>query len=53
MTRWISLIVMMTFFAMLPLDIDVPTMNLCLMACLRWGVLAAIPDTVFARGQMA
>ncbi len=44
---------MMTFFAMLPLDLDAPTLNLCIMAALRWGVLAAIPDTPFAREQMA
>ncbi len=53
MPRWISLTVMMTFFAMLPLDIDVPTVNLCLMACLRWAVIAAVPDTFFWRGQTA
>jgi len=52
-TRWISLIVMMTFFALLPLDIDVPTVNLCLMACLRWAVLAIAPEPVFSREQMA
>jgi hypothetical protein len=50
--RWISLLVMMTFFAMLPLDIDVPAVNLCLMAIARWGVLAGFPDNVF-RGQVA
>jgi len=52
-TRWISLIVMMTFFAMLPLDIDAPTVNLCLMACLRWAVLAAVPAAGFQREQVA
>lgn len=53
MNRWISLIVMMTFFALLPLDINAPTLNLCLMACLRWAVIAIVPDTIFARGQVA
>jgi hypothetical protein len=51
--RWISLIVMMTFFALLPLDIYVPTVNLCLMACLRWAVIAVAPDAVLMRGQVA
>lgn len=40
-------------FAMLPLDIDVPALNLCLMAVARWAVLAGIPDTLFVRGQAA
>lgn len=53
MTRWISLIVMMTVFAMLPLDIDAPTVNLCIMAGLRWALLAVVPDAGFARGQVA
>ncbi|WFS67246.1 hypothetical protein CFBP4996_04935 [Agrobacterium leguminum] len=43
----------MTFFVMLPLDIDVPTLNLCLMAVVRWAVLAGVPDTMFVRGQAA
>lgn len=53
MNRWISLTLMMMVFALLPLDIDVPTVNLCLMACLRWAVIAAIPETGFVRGQVA
>ncbi len=53
MSRWTALSVMMTFFAMLPLDIDAPALNLCLMAVVRWAVLAGIPDTFFARGQTA
>jgi hypothetical protein len=52
-SRWTALGVMMTFFAMLPLDIDVPALNLCLMAVARWAVLAGIPDTLFVRGQAA
>lgn len=40
-------------FVMLPLDIDAPALNLCLMAAVRWAVLAGVPDTVFARGQAA
>jgi hypothetical protein len=52
-SRWIALSVMMTFFAMLPLDIDVPALNLCLMAFARWAVLAGIPETFFVREQMA
>jgi len=51
--RWTALGVMMTFFAMLPLDIDAPALNLCLMAAVRWAVLAGIPDTFFVRGQTA
>jgi len=51
--RWTALGVMMTFFAMLPLDIDAPALNLCLMAAVRWAVLAGIPDTFFMRGQTA
>ena len=53
MSRWTALGVMMTFFAMLPLDIDVPALNLCLMAVVRWAVLAGVPDTMFVRGQAA
>ena len=53
MSRWTALGVMMTFFVMLPLDIDVPALNLCLMAVARWAVLAGFPDTMFARGQVA
>ncbi len=53
MSRWIALSVMMTFFAMLPLDIDVPALNLCLMAFARWAVLAGIPETFFVREQLA
>lgn len=52
MSRWVSLSVMMTFFTFLPLDLDAPALNLCIMAALRWGVLAAIPDAYFAREQM-
>ncbi|MCZ7853067.1 MULTISPECIES: hypothetical protein [Agrobacterium] len=44
---------MMTFFVMLPLDIDAPALNLCLMAAVRWAVLAGFPDTMFIRGQAA
>ncbi|WP_186376745.1 hypothetical protein [Agrobacterium sp. DE0009] len=51
MSRWTALSVMMTFFVMLPLDIDVPALNLCLMALARWAVLAGVPDTVVVRGQ--
>lgn len=40
-------------FVMLPLDIDVPALNLCLMAVARWAVLAGFPDAVLARGQVA
>ncbi len=47
MSRWTALGVMMTFFAMLPLDIDVPALNLCLMAVARWAVLAGTHDLVF------
>ncbi|WP_175421921.1 hypothetical protein [Agrobacterium tumefaciens] len=53
MSRWTALGVMMTFFVMLPLDIDVPALNLCLMAVVRWAVLAGVPDTMFVRGQAA
>ncbi|SCY01371.1 hypothetical protein SAMN03159288_00994 [Rhizobium sp. NFACC06-2] len=53
MSRWTALGVMMTFFVMLPLDIDAPALNLCLMAVVRWGVLAGVPDTMFVRGQAA
>lgn len=53
MSRWTALGVMMAFFVMLPLDIDVPALNLCLMAVARWAVLAGIPDTLFVRGQAA
>jgi hypothetical protein len=52
-SRWTALGVMMTFFVMLPLDIDVPALNLCLMAVVRWAVLAGVPDTMFVRGQAA
>jgi hypothetical protein len=52
-SRWTALGVMMTFFVMLPLDIDVPALNLCLMAVARWAVLAGVPDAVLARGQVA
>ncbi|EGP57266.1 hypothetical protein Agau_C201521 [Agrobacterium tumefaciens F2] len=38
---------------MLPLDIDAPALNLCLMALVRWAVLAGIPDTVFGGEQAA
>ncbi|MEJ8308695.1 hypothetical protein [Agrobacterium larrymoorei] len=34
----------MTFFALLPLDLNAPTLNLCIMALLRWGVIAVLPD---------
>ncbi|MGV2065045.1 hypothetical protein [Agrobacterium sp. 22-226-1] len=44
---------MMTFFVMLPLDIDAPALNLCLMAVMRWAVLAGVPDMMFVRGQAA
>ncbi|MCZ7886665.1 hypothetical protein [Agrobacterium salinitolerans] len=53
MSRWTALGVMMTFFVMLPLDIDAPALNLCLMAAVRWAVLAGFPDTMFIRGQAA
>ncbi|WP_154960981.1 hypothetical protein [Agrobacterium tumefaciens] len=53
MSRWTALGVMMTFFAMLPLDLDAPAFNLCLMALVRWAVLAGIPDTIFTREQTA
>jgi hypothetical protein len=52
-SRWTALGVMMTFFVMLPLDIDAPALNLCLMALVRWAVLAGIPDTVFGGEQAA
>ncbi|GEM_PF-538960 len=44
MSRWIPLSVMMTFFALLPLDLNAPTLNLCIMGLLRWAVIAALPD---------
>lgn len=53
MSRWTALGVMMTFFVMLPLDIDAPALNLCLMAAVRWAVLAGIPDTIFGGEQTA
>lgn len=58
MSRWIPLSVMMTFFALLPLDLNAPTLNLCIMALLRWGVIAVLPDeqtaaTSMSREQMA
>lgn len=53
MSRWTALGVMMTFFVMLPLDIDAPALNLCLMAAVRWAVLAGFHDTMFVRGQAA
>lgn len=53
MSRWTALGVTMTFFVMLPLDIDAPALNLCLMAVVRWAVLAGVPDTMFVRGQAA
>lgn len=53
MNRWTALGVMMTFFVLLPLDIDALALNLCLMAVVRWAVLAGLPDTFFARGQAA
>lgn len=48
----------MTFFALLPLDLNAPTLNLCIMALLRWGVVAALPEepmagTTLAGEQMA
>ena len=48
MSRWIPLSVMMTFFALLPLDLNAPTLNLCVMAFLRWGVIAVLPDDQMA-----
>ena len=53
MNRWTALGVLMTFFAMLALVIDAAALNLCLMAAVRWAVLAGIPDTIFVRGQTA
>lgn len=44
---WLSLVVMMTFFSVLALDIYVPTLNLCLMFVARWVVLYGMPDTLF------
>ncbi|WP_309773189.1 hypothetical protein [Agrobacterium larrymoorei] len=48
----------MTFFALLPLDLNAPTLNLCIMALLRWGVIAVLPGdqmagTTLAGEQMA
>lgn len=53
MSRYLSLGVMTTLFAFLPLDLDAPTLNLCIMAVLRYAVLAAVPDTWIEREQMA
>jgi hypothetical protein len=51
--RWISLGVMMTFFAFLPLDIYAPTVNLCIMAFARWIVVSGLPYGVFNQEQAA
>lgn len=53
MSRWIPLSVMMTFFALLPLDLNAPTLNLCIMGLLRWVVIAALPDEQTAGAALA
>ncbi len=53
MSRWIPLSVMMTFFALLPLDLNAPTLNLCIMGLLRWAVIAAFPDEQTAGAALA
>ncbi|WP_296084339.1 hypothetical protein [uncultured Agrobacterium sp.] len=53
MSRWIPLSVMMTFFALLPLDLNAPTLNLCIMALVRWSVISVLPDGEFAGANLA
>lgn len=53
MSGWIPLSVMMTFFALLPLDLNAPTLNLCIMGLLRWAVIAALPDEQAAGAALA
>ncbi|WP_296037932.1 hypothetical protein [uncultured Agrobacterium sp.] len=44
---------MMTFFALLPLDLNAPTLNLCIMALVRWSVISVLPDGEFAGANLA
>jgi hypothetical protein len=44
---------MMTFFALLPLDLNAPTLNLCIMGLLRWAVIAALPEEQTAGAALA
>ncbi len=53
MSRWIPLSVMTTFFALLPLDLNAPTLNLCIMGLLRWAVIAALPEEQTAGAALA